>query len=159
MCSFWGKASRFWRKASGLPVYPLYLLGIWSDFGPKGENPSLFVRPCPGLASPESPMKRFPTEMSVQSRLPSFVYGIHPPSPTPPLDDFWRQTSKMMLPLVASWGSQTLQIEAGITPNACFQRSSFSFWNQFGLQNEVPKMVPELPFGHPGAVSGHLWHS
>ena len=82
---------------------------MWSDAGPKAENPSLSLSPCPTAASLESLNERIPTENAPPEWTPPFV-PRHPPIP---LGVPWKQTSKLMLLLVASQGSQTLKLEAG----------------------------------------------
>ena len=69
----------------------------------------------------------------------------------------WKQTPRMMVLLVAPQGPQTFRIDAGITPNACFQKTCFFTLGQIWLQNGVQKKVPRDPFGYLEAPSGLLW--
>ena len=53
-------------------------------------------------------MKGSLLQMCLRSGLPLSIHGIPPPTPTPTRNRAWKQTSKLMLLLVASRGSQTL---------------------------------------------------
>ena len=57
---------------------------------------------------------------------------------------------------MAPQGPQTFRIDAGITPNARFQKTCFFTLGQIWLQNGVQKKVPRDPFGYLGAPSGLL---
>ena len=117
------------------PLFVGHMVRSWSKSSKLKPSAQPVSQSCqPGATYEEIPYRNEPPEPT-----PPFGLRHQASPPTPPREASWNQTSQMMLLLVASGGSEALRIEASIEPNVCFQKSSFSLWDQILLQNGTPK--------------------